>query len=686
MTGSSMQQRTRRAYYGLHLVIFVIAMLSIVTFVNWAGYRRYLRIDMTATRRYSLSEQTDKVVNHLDHEVRMVMLFSQGTGKADQQEQVRDLIEEYARRSGGRIDVAEIDPVYNIAEYEQFAAQLRDRYTDDLADAAEAVEQASSTLEAIRAFAATQAQQFLRAEPLLDAASPQARQFITQVSRLMQNLEARLRIEEITEQLQRVREAPLPDYAGARAMVEAPLQTLSEGLLDPAIEQFHQLADEPGASSAMKDFLLGRIEAFRPMANEVSGTLEMLDAIAETDYDEVRRRILSANSVAVMSPEHVTVLALDDVYAPPTVEPGEVQPRPRFKGEEVLTGTLISQAIEAPPLVVFVNSGQQPAIGPSGTYSHVAQMLRNMNFQVTEWTAAARQTPWGAQPPQPMPQPDAGQAMVLIVLPPPPPSPQMPVDPAQQQVTRKVVDHIKAGGPALVFIGPSPMSRFGGVDPSAPLLKPFGLVAKTDRLIFQAQVGRGGRVQPITVIELDRWPDDHPIGQSVQGLAGVLVSAVPLETADEAPEELTVWPLIETPPGTWADDQLQSPSPPSDDSPKPTGPFVAGLAAMKGDARLVVIGDTMFAADRVTRAGRYDVSGEVAYFLPYSANAELFVNSVYWLAGLDEVIATSARVQDVRRFEPISPAAQTAVWWILLAGLPVAALAAGGVVWFIRRK
>jgi ABC-type uncharacterized transport system involved in gliding motility auxiliary subunit len=67
-------------------------------------------------------------------------------------------------------------------------------------------------------------------------------------------------------------------------------------------------------------------------------------------------------------------------------------------------------------------------------------------------------------------------------------------------------------------------------------------------------------------------------------------------------------------------------------------------------------------------------------------NSELFINSVYWLAGLDNAIAATARTQDIRRVGPIGDGQQLALRWILLAGLPALALLAGVIMWQVRRR
>ena len=113
--------------------------------------------------------------------------------------------------------------------------------------------------------------------------------------------------------------------------------------------------------------------------------------------------------------------------------------------------------------------------------------------------------------------------------------------------------------------------------------------------------------------------------------------------------------------------------------------MTVGFAAQRGDQRVVAIGDALFAIDQVTQAGPRQMMTGRLLRAQYPGNAELFVNSVYWLAGLEELVATSPRTQDVRRFEPISPTAGRVVEWLALVGLPLFCLGIGAVVWLVRR-
>jgi hypothetical protein len=104
--------------------------------------------------------------------------------------------------------------------------------------------------------------------------------------------------------------------------------------------------------------------------------------------------------------------------------------------------------------------------------------------------------------------------------------------------------------------------------------------------------------------------------------------------------------------------------------------YVIGAAVQSKDNRLVVFGDREWATDNVaSKAG-----------IAYPGNSELFINSTLWLAGLDDIIAASARTQDIRRIGPITEGGAKALKTTLIAGMPALALLAGLGVWVVRRK
>jgi hypothetical protein len=162
---------------------------------------------------------------------------------------------------------------------------------------------------------------------------------------------------------------------------------------------------------------------------------------------------------------------------------------------------------------------------------------------------------------------------------------------------------------------------------------------------------------------------------------------VPVET--EQKQGFKATPIIPVPqtPQSWGESDIQAAMQGENvtfDSPAKGGndlppPLYAG-SAVERDAggRLVVIGSLQFVLNDFLSA-RDRVS-------MFPANGELFMNSIFWLAKMETMIAISPAAMEVSRIEPMSEGALRA-WRIglLLVGLPLAVVVAGGLVYFARR-
>lgn len=110
-----------------------------------------------------------------------------------------------------------------------------------------------------------------------------------------------------------------------------------------------------------------------------------------------------------------------------------------------------------------------------------------------------------------------------------------------------------------------------------------------------------------------------------------------------------------------------------------------------GTDRLVVIADPFFLLDGTIMNARESVTatdnqGKRSAFIANPGNSELFINAVYHLADLGELIAASPSTQQTNRIAFITPTARTAVWWIIVGLMPAMFLVIGSIVYFVRRK
>ena len=105
--------RRRSTRLGANTTVMSVAVIAIIGFANFLGYRHHKRIDLTTEKLYSLSDQTRKVVSELKKDVK-VILFDK-----DDQQGLGDQMKEY-RNLSSRFSFERIDPQKNPGAANQY--------------------------------------------------------------------------------------------------------------------------------------------------------------------------------------------------------------------------------------------------------------------------------------------------------------------------------------------------------------------------------------------------------------------------------------------------------------------------------------------------------------------------------------------------------------------------------------
>jgi ABC-type uncharacterized transport system involved in gliding motility auxiliary subunit len=105
--------RKRSAKLGANTTVMTLAVIAIVGFANFLGYRHHKRIDMTSEKLYTLSDQTRKVVSDQNKDVKVILFDKEDRqGLADQMKEYRNL--------SSRFTFERIDPQKNIDAAKQY--------------------------------------------------------------------------------------------------------------------------------------------------------------------------------------------------------------------------------------------------------------------------------------------------------------------------------------------------------------------------------------------------------------------------------------------------------------------------------------------------------------------------------------------------------------------------------------
>ena len=102
---------SRQGRYSTNTAIMVVAFVGILAVVNFLAFEYFGRVDVTATKRFSLAPRTKDVLKNLDERVEAKVFFSPPAVPREgaAQEEMKDLLEEFQARTG-KFSYEVVDP------------------------------------------------------------------------------------------------------------------------------------------------------------------------------------------------------------------------------------------------------------------------------------------------------------------------------------------------------------------------------------------------------------------------------------------------------------------------------------------------------------------------------------------------------------------------------------------------
>lgn len=385
------------------------------------------------------------------------------------------------------------------------------------------------------------------------------------------------------------------------------INTVMTGPTDLRQEIRDLLAEYGARSSALA---IRHINPVRQPA-EIEGLRERFNLTSEV-----------ANEVLVSSGENLRRIPITSMVnrTRQRLADGRVRYGPaQFVGEAELTSAIVQLTRESPGRVTFlIGHGERDIENarPDGLSSVSSELQRN-GWQVDKRVIAS-----GSEAAF---NPDTS---VVVIA-----GPKQPLAAGELRAIQGVLDR---GGGVLALLEP-------GVDSGlVPLLNQWDVRLGNNIVVDLKEHVASADVSSLYVT---RFREEHAIGKAMGNLAVVLPGARRIAVASTNPNVFTLnfmhgsrdsW-AIEYEPGR----RLQL-----DRNRDRRGPISLGIACERFEAfaepgraplhgRLVVIGDSDFASNR---------------YVELSGNLNLFLNSIEWLAGRQDLVAVRPRVADVRRF------------------------------------
>ncbi len=347
-----------------------------------------------------------------------------------------------------------------------------------------------------------------------------------------------------------------------------------------------------------------------------------------------------------------------------------------FKGEEAFSGAILELAESRKPRVLLTTGHGEASIDDSagGGLSGVAGILGKENVELEGWASLGQ-----AEVPE-------GTDLLVVAG-----ASARFVEPELAAFGR----YLDRGGRLLVLLDPELAPAGGVVD--------TGLESWLDA--YGVRVGANIVVDPGATVPLygaetlfAGATGTHPIVRSLeQAKVGVIVALARSVAAGRAPAGSSAQVLLETTAEGWGETDLVNLGAVARDARDLSGPVplavavgaegqqlppdeleeeelaqaAAPPAASEAPAwRLVVIGDSDFASNSL---------------LPLSGNPTLLANAFNWLLDRQKLLGIGPKKPDQVRMT-LTSGQLSGITWLVLAGLPALAIAAGVAVYYRRRR
>jgi len=404
-----------------------------------------------------------------------------------------------------------------------------------------------------------------------------------------------------------------------------------------------------------------------------------------------------------------------------------------FHGDEAISSTILHLTADRPFAVVYLTylgGAQMEQAWPyvPDNVQALRERLEQANFEVRQWNLAESPEPPAESDDEadPAPLPKA-----LLVLPPPPEALVRmlgmragqygePPQPFGSEHLESIRSQIDAGTPAVFLAGwlpPMRFSLFGGrVSPTYEfgryLRDTWGIDVRTDYVLvpFIPDEDEPGQfrvdAEGFEYLPLNTFNDAHPISEPLAGQRVLWTGLCPVEIASP-PAGVDAHPLLQVRKGRrdiWAEPgideiretihsgKLIAPNFNAAERPDLPAPLTVAVAASRSadkdsgvkQTRIVVLGVGRSLLDGYLDQKVYRLERGLSAADPPRTDADLMINSLYWLIGREKYIAAGPAVG--KPIAPVAPATERALKLVYWFGLPAVVIAVGVLVTLLRRR
>ena len=705
-------QKERWLKYGTNVGLVSIIVILLALAVTWAAQSPKVsaRIDTTSSGRHSLKPQTLNIIKDNTQQVRLISLYTRVKARStdvvdedttDYVQPVEDLLTEYSRK-GGKISVEFIDPNSQPTKVNDLISEVATRYGGEVAKYKAVVEEYPAIAEKLTALANAEVAK-VKQFPELPIRDRELYNTLAMTVGTIQQLPKAL--EQTQEGINKGQKQKPPDYKGATDAIQQGMSLLSS-LAGLTVENFTKFKDDVNVPEVLRTYMAGSLQNYETLRKTAEELDQRIKGLGELKLDELKRSLDQKDVILVLGENDMRVIPRDKVWREPQdmrMMQTDGKPKMRFAGEQMVTSAILAVTAKNKPKVAFIRAGGPPltmlgipGFMPGGPFGLIAERLRDYNFEVVDkditgmWAMQA-QMQGGFAPPEPSDEEIKDAIWVVVDI--PQQQQRNPMMPQQQpSIAPKLAEHLKRGGSALV------LTRFMG-DGFAEALDEWGVKIRTDAIaVHQAVEGAASssdfveQAQRVPYIFLISDYGDHLLTRPLRSLDAALVPLSLVQT--EKKDGFTATPILPVPQKlpAWGEtnieEALRNRKVAYDKDADIAAPIYGGAVLEKKEGgRVVVIGSGEFITDGMLMIPDPKLAEEQRILVPrFPGNAELFMNSVFYLAKMEPMIAISPAAMEVNRIGDMSTA--TLNFWrvgIFLIGLP-GLVVIGGVFMYLSRR
>lgn len=240
-----------------------------------------------------------------------------------------------------------------------------------------------------------------------------------------------------------------------------------------------------------------------------------------------------------------------------------------------------------------------------------------------------------------------------------------PTNPISTNEMSLLQDYIAKGGAIIVMEEPLPLTNIGNnPDPMADYLAKNWDITLNNDIVLDT-------TSPQANIAVEATYGSHPITEKLAGLVSFFPTARSL-TINES-TTTAVQELVATSQASWGETDFTNQSASFDATKDFPGPLIVAAAGTDNstNARLVVFGDADFASDSA--------------FKQY-ANGDLFINSVDWAAGEEQMISLSSPQAISRTLNAPKTTTLVLLGFSMICLIPGLIIGGGIASWLIRKN